>query len=123
MDSILSNETVQTALVALIVVGLNALAQWVRGMVSHTKIVDEYWCYIQPVAEIVRAEAVKALKDGTAATSVFSAIVQKGLATWADSFRLNENKDPTATQIAAVAGELESVIESVIERAINGGGK
>jgi hypothetical protein len=117
--NILENEQVQAALIALIIIGLNALAQWVRGMVSHTKIVDEYWCYIQPVAEIVRAEAVKALKDGTAATNVFAAIVQKGLATWADSFRLNENKDPTVTQIAAVSGELESVIE----RVINGGGK
>jgi len=117
--SILQNEQVQAALIAVIVVGLNALAQWLRSKVSHTKIVDEYWCYIQPVAEIVRAEAVKALKDGTAATSVFSAIVHKGLATWADSFRLNENKDPTVTQLAAVAGELESVIE----RVINGGGK
>jgi hypothetical protein len=119
MDSILSNEAVQSAIIALIVVALNALAQWVRSMVSHTKIVDEYWCYIQPVAEIVREEAVKALKDGTAATSVFAAIVQKGLATWADSFRLNENKDPTGTQLAAVSGELECVVE----RAINGSGK
>lgn len=119
MDSILSNEAVQSAIIALIVVGLNALAQWVRSKVSHTKIVDEYWCYIQPVAEIVRAEAVKELKDGTAATSVFSAIVQKGLATWADSFRLNEGREPTVTQIAAVSGELENVVE----RAINEGGK
>lgn len=119
MDSVLSNEAVQSAIIALIVVALNALAQWVRSKVSHTKIVDEYWCYIQPVAELVRAEAVEALEDGTAATSVLAAIVQKGLATWADSFRLNENKDPTVTQLAAVAGELESVVE----RAINGGVK
>lgn len=117
--NILENEQVQAALIALIIVGLNALAQWVRGRMSHTKIVDEYWCYIQPVAEQVRAEVVKALKDGTAATNVFSAIVQKGLATWADSFRLNENKDPTATQIAAVEAELAEVAE----RAAVGGAK
>jgi hypothetical protein len=119
MMNILENETVQAALVALIVVALNALAQWVRSKVSHTKIVDEYWCYIQPVAELVRAEAVKALEEGSASNSVLQSIVQKGLATWADSFRLNEAKDPTVTQIAAVSGELEGVVE----RAINGGGK
>ena len=43
------------SLIALIVVALNALAQWVRSKVSMTKIVDDYWCYIQPVAEAVRA--------------------------------------------------------------------
>jgi hypothetical protein len=117
--NILSNEQVQAAMIALIVVGLNALAQWVRGKVSHTKIVDEYWCYIQPVAEIVRKEAAQALASSTASNSVLQSIVQKGLATWADSFRLNENKDPTVTQIAAVSGELECVVE----RAINGSGK
>ena len=119
MNELLNNEQVQAALIALIVVALNALAQWVRSKVSYTKIVDDYWCYIQPVAEAVRAEAVKALEASQADTPTLKAILTKGLAQWADSFRLNERKEPTATQIAAVAGELESVIE----RAINGGGK
>ena len=44
--SILENEQVQAALIALIVVALNALAQWVRSKVSYTKIVDDYWCYV-----------------------------------------------------------------------------
>ena len=115
--SILQNEQVQAALIALIVVGLNALAQWVRSKVSMTKIVDDYWCYIQPVAEAVRAEVVKSLQGGTLSTTVMGAIVQKAVAQWADSFRLNEGRDPTDTQIAAVNFELEDVAN----RAVAGG--
>ena len=114
---ILQNEQVQAAIIALIVVALNALAQWVRSKVSHTKIVNEYWCYIQPVAEAVRAEVLDALKASTLSTSVLGAIVQRGVVRFVDSFRLNEGRDPTATQIAAVGIELEDVAE----RAMAGG--
>ena len=112
--SILQNEQVQAALIALIVVALNALAQWVRSKVSHTKIVDDYWCYVQPVAEAVRAETVKALEASQADTPTLKAILTKGLAQWADNFRLNERKEPTATQIAAVETELTQVIDAVL---------
>ena len=115
--SILENEQVQAALIALIVVALNALAQWVRAQVSFKKIVDEYYCYVQPVAEAARAEAVKALAEGKADTPTLQAILMRGVAQWADSFRLNERKEPTATQIAAVESELAQVIEAVM----NGG--
>ena len=117
MTDILNNEAVQTALIALIVVALNALAQWVRSKVSYTKIIDDYWCYLQPVAEAVRAEAVKALQASQADTPTLKAILTRGLAQWADSFRLNERKEPTATQIAAVETELAQVIAAVL----NGG--
>jgi len=115
--SILQNEQVQAALIALIVVALNALAQWLRSKVSHSKIVDDYWCYIQPIAEQVRVEVGKALQASQADTPALKAILTKGLAQWADSFRLNERKEPTATQIAAVETELVQVIEAVL----NGG--
>lgn len=111
---ILQNEQVQAALIALIVVGLNALAQWLRSKVSYTKIIDDYWCYIQPVAEIVRGEIVKSLDGGTLSTTVMGAIVQRALAQFSDSFRLNEGKQPTATQIAAVETELVDVAERAI---------
>ena len=117
MNELLNNVQVQTALIALIVVALNALAQWVRSKVSYTKIIDDYWCYIQPVAEAVRAEAVKALQASQADTPTLKAILSRGLVKWADSFRLNERKEPTATQIAAVETELVQVIEAVM----NGG--
>ncbi len=117
--SILENEQVQAALIALIVVGLNALAQWVRSKVSYTKIIDDYWCYIQPVAEAVRGEVLDALKASTLSTSVLGAILQRALAQFADSFRLNEGKQPTATQIAAVKNEL-IVVAAVAERSIDG---
>ncbi len=112
--NILENEQVQAALVALIVIGLNALAQWVRSRVSFKKIVDDYWCYVQPVAEAVRGEVVKSLQGGTLSTTVIGAIVQKAVAQWADSFRLNEGKEPTKTQIAAVENELVDVAERAI---------
>lgn len=111
---ILQNEQVQAALIALIVVGLNALAQWLRSKVSYTKIIDDYWCYIQPLTEAVRGEIVKSLEGGTLSTTVMGAIVQRALAQFADSFRLNEGKQPTATQIAAVETELVDVAERAI---------
>ena len=114
MMDILNNEQVQAALIALIVVALNALAQWVRSKVSYTKIVDDYWCYVQPVAEAVRGEIVKSLEGGTLSTTVMGAIVQRALAQFADSFRLNEGKQPTATQIAAVENELVDVAKRAI---------
>jgi len=112
--SILQNEQVQAALIALIVVALNALAQWVRSKVSFKKIVDEYWCYVQPVAGVVRTEVLDALKSSTLSTSVLGAIVQRGLVQFTESFRLNEGREPTATQIAAVGIELEDVAERAI---------
>jgi len=112
--NILENEQVQAALIALIVIGLNALAQWVRSQVSFKKIVDEYWCYVQPLAEQVRAEVVKSLQGGALSTTVMGAIVQKAVAQWADSFRLNEGKEPTKTQIAAIESELVDVAERAI---------
>ena len=111
---ILQNEQVQAALIALIVVALNALAQWVRAQVSHNKIVDDYWCYIQPLAEVMRGEIVKSLEGGTLSTTVMGEIVQRALAQFADSFRLNEGKQPTATQIAAVETELVDIAERAI---------
>ena len=117
MMDILNNEAVQSAIIALIVVGLNALAQWVRAQVSQTKIVEDYWCYIQPVAEAVRVEVLKALAESQADTTTLKAIMLKGLAKWADSFRCNERKEPTVTQIAAVESELAQVLEA----ALNGG--
>ena len=116
MNQLLQNEQVQAALIALIVVALNALAQWVRAQVSFKKIVDEYWCYVQPVAEAVRAEAVKALAESKADTPTLKAILMRGVVQFADSFRLNERKEPTATQIAAVETELAQVIEAVLNR-------
>ena len=112
MTDILNNEAVQTALIALIVVALNALAQWVRSKVSYTKIVDDYWCYLQPIVEAVRQEVAEVLKNNNAETSVLRAILSKGLAAWVDSYRANERKYPTATQLAAIESELVKVIET-----------
>ena len=117
--SILENEQVQAALIALVVVALNALAQWVRSKISMTKIVDDYWCYIHPVAEAVRAEVLKSLGDATLSTSmgVVGQIVQRGLVQFIEAYKANEGKEPTMTQVAAVSAELEDSAE----RAMAGG--
>ena len=115
--SILENEQVQAALIALIVVALNALAQWVRSKVSYTKIVDDYWCYVQPVAEAVRNEVLDGLRDAKLSTSILGQIVQRGLVQFVEAYKLNEGKEPTDTQVAAVNFELEDVAE----RAMAGG--
>lgn len=115
--SILQNDAVQSALIALIVVGLNALAQWVRSKVSMTKIVNDYWCYVQPVAEAVRNEVLDGLRDATLSTSILGQIVQRGVVQFVEAYKLNEGKEPTDTQVAAVNFELEDVAE----RAMAGG--
>ena len=114
MTDILQNEQVQAALIALIVIGLNALAQWVHSKVSMTKIVDDYWCYIQPVAEIVRNEVADALKASTLSSSVLGSIVQRGVVRFVDNYKLNEGKEPTETQVAAVNFELEDVANRAV---------
>jgi hypothetical protein len=76
MTDILQNEQVQAALIAVIVIALNALAQWVRGKVSQTKIVDDY-CATSSRGRAVRAEAVKALKESQADTPALKAILTR----------------------------------------------
>lgn len=114
--SILNNEAVQSALIALIVVGLNALAQWVRSKVSYTKIVDDYWCYVQPVADTVRDEVLKGLKESQLTTSVLGDIVQRGVVQFIEAYKANEWREPTEHQIDAVTLELEDVADRAMGR-------
>lgn len=110
MNELLINPSVQAALVALMVVGLNALAAWINSKVSTTAIVNEWWCYIQPVADAVREEALKELAASNLSASVWGQIIQKGVVSFSDQYRTNEGKEPTKTQISAVSVELEEVI-------------
>jgi hypothetical protein len=112
MTDILNNEAVQTALIALIVVALNALAQWVRSKVSYTKIVDDYWCYVQPVAEAVRAEVLKSLGDATLSTSVVGQIVQRGLVQFIETYRANIWEGATTNMV--VNGVTNAVQNGII---------
>jgi hypothetical protein len=114
MNQMLQNEAVQAALITLIVIGLNALAAWVKSKVSNTAIVNEWWCYIQPVAEAVRQEALKELAASKLSTTAWGQLIQKGVAAFADQYRANEGKEPTATQLSAVSRELDDVIGRVL---------
>jgi len=113
MSELLNNANVQAALVALIVVALNGLAAWVRSKVSSTAIVNEWWCYVQPIAEAAREEALKELAASKLSTTVWGQIIQRGVAAFADQYRANEGKEPTPKQLSAVAAELDDVLGRV----------
>ena len=75
-----------------------------------TKIVDDYWCYIQPVAEAVRAEVLK--RSATPRSQpAWSGRSCSGVVQFIEAYRANEGKEPTMTQLAAVSAELEDSAE------------
>ena len=116
MNELLSNPTVQAALVAVVVVALKALATWINSKVSYTAQVNEYWCYIQPVAEAVRDEVLKGLKESQLTTSVLGDIVQRGVVQFIEAYKANEWREPTKHQIDAVTFELEDVADRAMGR-------
>ena len=116
MNQLLNDPNVQAAIVALLVVLFNALAQWVRSKVSYAKLVDDNWCYIQPLRDWAINEAQASLKAGTWGNAVGREIAIKTLAKLADVYRVNEDKEPSATLLAAVSDEIEKAILKVVEK-------
>lgn len=115
MNEVLNNPNVQAAIVALLVVLINAAAQWVRGKVSYTKLVDDNWCYIQPLRDAAIGQAIAAASNGTWGTPVARDIVARTLTQLADTYRKNEDKEPSATLIAAVSDELEKAMVKAVD--------
>ena len=58
MNQLLQNEAVQTALITLIVIGLNALVAWLKAKTKGS-LVESNWCYLQPIV----AAFIKAAQD------------------------------------------------------------
>ena len=114
--SILENEQVQTALIALIVVGLNALAQWVRSKVSYTKLIDDNWCYIQPLRDAAIAQALEAVKGGTWGSAAMRDIATRTLAGLADVYRKNEDREPSVSLLAAASDEIEQAMQKAVSK-------
>lgn len=114
MNELLSNPAVQTALVAVIVIGLNALVAWLKKKFpSAAASVEANWCYLQPVVEIAIARAQAFISNQTGTTSMYSAVIAQALTQFADSYRKLEGKDPTSKELAAAQAEIASAVSRV----------
>lgn len=113
MNELLSNPTVQAALVAVVVVALKALATLINSKVSYTAQVNEYWCYIQPVIATALDQAQDAVKEGTWGTVTMRDIATRALIEINDAFVKFEGKEPSQTLLAAASDEIEKTLTKV----------
>ena len=113
MNELLNNAAVQTALVTLIVVALNALVVWLKSKTKGS-LVESNWCYLQPiVAAFIKAAQEAVAKPDTVA-GTYNSIIAKSLTEFADQYNLFEGKAPTETEIAAARAELVAALQRVI---------
>lgn len=110
---ILMNEQVQQALVALVVVALTAAARWIQSQISQTAILNDNWCYVQPVVESVLNAAARAIAEGNMTGGAAGQIVAKGVAEFVATYRKFEGKEPSKAQLKAVSAELERAAGAV----------
>lgn len=108
MNELLNNSTIQGAIAALIVVALKALTDWLKSKTKGS-IVDDLWCYVQPIEEMVLA-AVKDLPAG----SPYTQILSKALGDFASSYTTCEFKEPSTAILAAVEAELKTAVQKNI---------
>ena len=113
MNELLSNPTVQAALVAVVVVALKALATWINSKVSYTAQLNEYWCYVHPVIASALDQAQVAVKAGTWGTVIMRNLAAQSLAELADTFRKFEGKEISGTLLAAASDEIEKALAKV----------
>ena len=113
MKELLANEAVQTALVVVIVTGLNALVNWLKQKFPTQKaLVEANWCYLQPAVEGAIA-AARAAKVQPEWAGTISGIVMRSMTEFADSYRKLEGKDATDAEIKAARAEITSAVERV----------
>ena len=117
MNELLQNEAVQTALITLIVIGLNALVAWLKAKTKGS-LVESNWCYLQPiVAAFIKAAqdaAQDAAKKSDTGATVYNKIIEKSLVEFADRYNLFEGKAPTESEIAAARAELVAALQRVL---------
>lgn len=117
MNELLSHPYVQTALVLVIVTGLNALVAWLKQKFpTQVALVESNWCYLQPLvlAAIVQAKAAgsRANLDG----GVGGKILLATLAQFEETYLKLEGKRPTSAELNAARNE----ITAAINRAVGG---
>ena len=114
MNELLSNPAVQTALVLVIVTGLNALVAWLKNKFpTQSARVEANWCYLQPVIIGAIAEAQNAVAKSSFNSSAAVAIATKALTEFADSYRLLEGKTATTAELESAHAEITSAIARV----------
>lgn len=113
MNELLQNEAVQAALIALIVVGLKALVEFIKSKTAGS-LVDANWCYLQPIVAGFINAAKDAVGKPETGASVYGNLIAKSLTEFADQYNLFEGKAPTEAEIAAARKELAAALERVI---------
>ena len=113
MTDILNNEAVQTALITLIVVGLNALVAWVKSKTKGS-LVESNWCYLQPIVAAFIKAAQEAIGKPDTVIGTYNQIIAKSLAEFADQYNLFEGKAPTEAEIAAARAELVAALQRIL---------
>jgi len=113
MNQLLQNEAVQTALITIIVIGLNALVVWLKAKTKGS-LVESNWCYLQPIVAAFIKAAQEAIGKPETGLSTYSQIIAKSLADFADQYNLFEGKAPTEAEIAAARAELVAALQRVI---------
>ena len=113
MNQLLSNEAVQTALITLIVIGLNALVVWVKSKTKRS-IVEANWCYLQPIVAAFIKAAQEAAGKAETGSAAYGQIISKALAEFADQYNLFEGKAPTEAEIAAARAELVAALQRIL---------
>lgn len=112
MKELLLNPNVQAALVALLVCALNALAAWIKRLFpSQAKLVEDNWCYIQPVVDTVIGRASTAVRESRYSESLAASILQRAVEQFVEAYRRYEGCDPTIEEIDAAAEEFSDVLD------------
>ena len=113
MNQLLSNEAVQTALITLIVIGLNALVAWLKAKTKGS-LVESNWCYLQPIVAAFIKAAQEAIGKPDTVIGTYNQIIAKSLVEFADQYNLFEGKAPTEAEIAAARAELVAALQRVL---------
>ena len=116
MNELLQNQAVQTALVTVIVVALNALVVWLKQKFpTQTALVESNWCYLQPVVDAAITNARTALTTGNGDNTSMNNIIARAFVDFCDSYRKFEATDvvPASVQTAARA-EITNAVANVI---------
>lgn len=114
MNELLANPAVQAALVMAIVVALQCLTAWIKQKFpTQAKLVEDNWCYLQPVVDYAMACATGAKANSTGNATLYSNIVSKAVAEFTASYRKLEGKEATGKEIAAARNEIAAAVARV----------
>lgn len=114
MNELLQNPEVLIPVLVVLVKLIDLLVQFVRAKwPTQTQVVEDYWCYLQPVVGDALAKAQGAKTDGTLSESVAYKITAKAVVDFVDSFSKFERKSPNATIITAVRAEIDAALAKV----------